>query len=207
MPNTSELAELLLVKLYELANENDFSKMWILDSIAAEFGADADIELLRGIATSLNDRGLIRRIVNGRQIIACITSEGAMFVERGGATGIVAQYQSNPERFTVHVDQSTRIYGNVHHSNIASHSTSSRQTIKASPEAADLLSSVRAAIERDDSLSAERKAEAWADVELVRTELERSSPREEILWSALGTLGDISSIASLVGQLGAAILG
>lgn len=207
MPNTTELAELLLVKLYELANERDFSQMWVLGSIAAEFGADADIERLRGIATSLNDRGLIRRIVNGRQIIACITAEGAMFVERGGDTGIVAQYRTNPEKFTLNLDQSTRIYGSVHNSNIASHSSSSHLTITASVEALALLANLREAIEHDGSLSPERRAEAWADIELVRTELGRSSPREQILRSALGTLGDISSITSLAGQLAAAIFG
>lgn len=207
MPNTTELAEFLLVKLYELANERDFSQMWVLGSIAAEFGADADIERLRGIATFLNDRGLIRRIVNGRQINACITPEGAMFVERGGDTGILAQYRTNPERFTLNLDQSTRIYGGVHNSNVASHSSYSRLAMTASTDALELLASLREAIEHDRSLSPERMAEACADIELVRAELGRSSPREQVLRSALGTLGDISSITSLAGQLAAAIFG
>lgn len=203
---TTELAELLLVRLYDLATENDYSQMWILDTVAAEFRDNIDRERVRGVVEALSNRGLIRRIINGRQILACITAEGAFLIERGGDTGVVSKFRTHPEHYMIHVDQSTQVYGDLQHSNLAVHSASTRQAIHASPEAHDLLAQIESALSRDSSLEAQQRDDAWADVNLIRAELDRPIPREGILREALATLGDISSIAALAAQLGSLLL-
>ncbi|HLY66251.1 MAG TPA: hypothetical protein VKU60_12010, partial [Chloroflexota bacterium] len=45
------------------------------------------------------------------------------------------------------------------------------------------------------------RAEALGDVTILRTELAREQPRRSIIAATLSTLGDLSSIASLVMQL------
>jgi hypothetical protein len=128
-----------------------------------------------------------------------ITAEGAMLVEEGGETGIISRYQSSPGSFIF--DQSTRIYGDVHGSQVTAHSQVAHQELRVSHEASTLISQIVERIASDTTLG-ERRDELRADAEMVQRELSRKEPRLQIVRSLLSTLSEASSVAGLVLQLG-----
>jgi len=200
---STELAELLLVRLYELAKQEDRHSVHILSAIASDFGV-TDKSHVSSVARMLEHRGLINAtFTRETEVYASIKAEGEFLVEQGGETGILRQYAQDPKSLLV-VDQSTHFHGSIAHSNIVTHS--SRVTQLNSTEVQRLLDLVHTVIAEDPSLPLEAKNRAWADVDLIRTEVERQAPREGIVREALATLGDIASITSFVAQLGSALL-
>lgn len=200
---STELADLLLVRLYELAKQEGRHSLHTLSAIASDFGV-TDKSQVFSVGSMLERRGLIyATFTHETEVHASIKAEGELLVEQGGETGILRRYAEDPKSLLV-LDQSTRFYGPIAHSNIATHSRSVTQFN--STEVQRLLNLVRTTIAEDSSLSPEAKNRAWADVDLIRTEVGRQAPREGIVREALATLGDIASITSFVAQLGGALL-
>lgn len=156
---------------------------------------EKDLRKLDNILKFLDVRGLVKDCQIAGDAMGYITTEGAMWVEEGGDTGIISRYKASPEGFVI--DQSTKIYGNVHGGQVASHSHTTTQHIGSSAEALALASQI---VDRltSDAASAE---EVVADAKLLEQELKRREPRRRLLQSLLSTLADISSISSLVSQL------
>ena len=103
MTNT-ELSELLLVRLYDLAESEGHFKLHDLNETAQEFGI-TDMARVFRLAQALEGRGLITgAFASGPSVHASITGEGTLFVEQGGNTGIIKDYREHPQSFTVTVD-------------------------------------------------------------------------------------------------------
>jgi hypothetical protein len=199
MTNT-QLAELLLVRLYDLAESGGHMTLHELNPIAKELGVTDSMKVFN-IAKSLEQRGLIKGAF-GRNVSACFTGNGSMFVEQGGDTGIIEEFRHSPARFIV--DQSTHFYGPVSGSNVAAHSTVGSQGV-ADSNVERLLKAIVDRLAADSSLDETRRSELRQDIEALRSELQRSSPRRGMLRELLSTLSDVSSIAQLATQLQAAL--
>lgn len=200
--NNTELAELLLAKLYELGEADGYTGTHSLTDIAAEFGVTEPGKVVNA-AKILHDRGLILAsfILSGPDAFARINSEGTLFVERGGQTGIIRRYQSDPAEFDISIDQSTHFHGSVSQSNIATHSAHVTQSTNLPEDLSNLLSQTISALHADKSLREAERNELISDVELLRTELARSHPRDSIVKAVISTLGSVASIGNFVIQL------
>lgn len=199
--NNRELSEVILVELYKLAEREGHGKPQSLSRIASRFG-EKDLHKLLNILKLLEGRGLARDCNIAGDAMGYITAEGAMLVEEGGETGIIPRYKASPGNFII--DQSTKIYGDVHGSQITAHSTVNQQELRMSSESAALINQIVEKIVSDTTLG-ERHDEILADAKLVQRELSREQPRWQIVGSLLSTLSDVSSVSSLVVQLGSAL--
>ena len=200
MTNT-ELAELLLVRLYELAEAEGHFKFHGLNEIAAEFGI-SDKSKVFNLGQALERRGLIQAsFVSGPAVHAAITGEGSLFVERGGDTGIIRDYREHPQNFSVSIDQSTHFHGAVAGSNVAVHSSYATQRLEPPPEIRSLLADLEATIRSSADIGERRREEALSDITILHSELAREKPRKPVVDTILSTLGDLSSITSLLMQL------
>lgn len=200
MTNT-QLTELLLVRLYDMAEAEGHGRWHSLNETAAEFGV-TDKEKVHNIADALERRGLIQAsFSHGPAVSACITGEGTLFVEQGGTTGVIKSYREHPHTFNVAIDQSTHFHAPIAGSNVAVHSGNANQNLAQPPEIIAILADIEASIREILGISEERREEALSDVAVLRSELTRKQPRRPIVEAVLATLGDLSSISSLLMQL------
>lgn len=199
---STELSELLLVRLYDLAEAEGHFKLHDLNGIARELGV-TDMARIFRLAQALEGRDLITgSFASGPSVHASITGEGTLFVEQGGNTGVIRDYREHPQTFTVAIDQSTHFHATVANSNVAVHSPETRQYSSASSaEISSLLAAIEASVQTDSGLDQRRRDEALSDISVLRSELARERPRRPVADSILATLGDLSSITSLLMQL------
>jgi predicted nucleotide-binding protein len=95
---TGEIAELILFRLYELAEKESHSELFSINDIAAEFGVTDKTKVLN-IAKLLENRGLIVAAHTFGGSHAMISGEGALLVESGGQTGVIQKFRGNPGDF------------------------------------------------------------------------------------------------------------
>lgn len=96
MTNT-QLADLFLQRLYDVSEAESHGTLLGLNGVAADVGV-TDTMKVYNVAKDLHSRGLIngRFNVGNGSVRASITSKGAMFVERGGETGIIRETRQQP---------------------------------------------------------------------------------------------------------------
>ncbi len=204
MSNT-ELAELFLTVVFDEAEKNGHGTRISLDEIASKFGVNDKMRVYN-IAKYLHDRNLIEADFTVGETWAMITGGGAIFVEQGGSTGIIGKYRANPNSY-ITIDNSTKIYGNVSNSNIATHSPHATQTASTkNPDIEKLILLITETIKKDSTLSTERIVDAIQDIESLKLQLSKKNKSLALINSILTNLSDISSIASFILQLTPLIL-
>ena len=196
---SAELAELFLTKLYELAESSDYSQHFNLRKIASEFG-ETDRTKVRNIAEYLKDKGLIKAFFSKDGAEATISGDGAMLVEKGGDTGIIKKYKENPES-VINIDQSTTIHGNVIQSNVSTHSPGVSQQLLGNEALDEVLDKMMRTVQADPVLSKEQITDILHDINTLKLQLNKSNRNKSFITAILSTLGNISSIASFVGQV------
>ncbi len=204
MKNT-ELAELLLTTLYDNAETEGHGKIVVLDNVAKQFGVTDRMKIFN-LAKYLESRGMIHPIYAGSGTLARITGEGAIFVERGGDTGIIPKYRKEPNSFVVNIDSSTRIYGDVSNSTVAVNSPGSTQSVLTKNEIGQLLTEIVKVLNSDTSLSKTKLADALQDIETLKLQLARSSRSKSVIEAILINLANIASIGSFIAQVSPLIL-
>jgi len=95
---TGEAAELILFRLYELAEKESHSELFSINDIAADFSVTHKTKVLN-IAKLLENRGLIVAAHTFGGSYAMISGEGALLVESGGQTGVIQKFCQNPGNF------------------------------------------------------------------------------------------------------------
>jgi hypothetical protein len=197
---TTQLTELLLLRLYDLANSRGHGEPIDLAAVAEEFGETDQMKVYTA-GTILQSRGLIRAAFRyGGAIDAWITGDGELFVEQGGTTGVISAFRRDPSGF-VSVDQSTHFHGPVSGSNVAVHSQVGNQSSPIPRDLTDFIDRIDGTLRQDLSLAEAQRRELFDDVQTLRDELQRQKPRSGILREILSTLADVSSVAGLVIQL------
>ncbi len=195
----TELSELILVRLYDLENEQGGGLHDLL-KLGEEFGETSRSKIDQA-AKVLEARGLILASFNMVTTNARITGEGSLFVEQGGETNVIARYREDPSSLTI-VDQSTHFHGTVSDSNVAVGSRDVTQSIE-STETTTLLNEIHETLVNDQSLENAARTDLLNDVETLRAELSRVAPRQGVLKAILSTLRDVASIGGLVAKLAA----
>jgi hypothetical protein len=153
----------------------------------------------------LFEEGLLKYGSRGPQMSVNITHFGVKEVEEA---------LSNPNDSTKYfpalnliiqvdkIDQSTNIYGDVDHSNISAHSSNVTQRTGQGAEILGLLDEIFKKLQDDATLPHAVREDCLADMETLRREMDRQTPRTGILRELLSSLGPVSSIAGLVLQMG-----
>jgi hypothetical protein len=114
----TELADLILTRMYDLAQTQGYAEQFDVRAIAREFGEHEYMKVFNA-SKVLEDKGwILANFTMDEGIHAFLTGEGSIAVERGGITGIIHAFRQNPRRFLV-VDQSTHYHGPISGQNIA----------------------------------------------------------------------------------------
>jgi hypothetical protein len=195
-----ELAELFLTTIFDEAEAKGHTTQVHLDVVADKFGVTDQMKV-RNAADYLHSRGLIVSLPRHGGTWGMITGEGAVFVERGGETGIIRKYRENPSSYVVNIDKSTTIVGNVTSSNLSIHSADVSQTISVDQKVGELLSQIVQTLQKDAQLSKQQLADALQDIQTLKMQLSKSTKNKTTIESILATLANISSIGSLITQL------
>lgn len=141
---------------------------------------------------ALEGQGFIEDMRIANAYLARLTPAGIARVESG--RGVVL------DRGVALVDRSTNIHGDVIGSNLAVNSRNVSQEVVWS-ESTALLQRIEQTLEADQAVTSAVRRDCLADIETLRRELAREQPRRSVFREILSSLGDISSITSLVLQL------
>src|SRR5256885_7315151 len=94
----SQFVELLLVRLYELEQEQSSTEFFDVDAIARELKDPVPEGWTFDAAKVLQSRGLIDCIFTLGGAHAHLTGEGRLFIEEDkGRTGIISEYKHAPD--------------------------------------------------------------------------------------------------------------
>jgi hypothetical protein len=201
----TELADLILVRMHDLAQAQGYAQAFDLIAIAHEFGV-ADNHKVNNAAKVLDGRGLISAdFLYGGGVCAFLTGEGSVAVEQGGITGIIHAYRHNPQRYLVSVvDRSTHINAPLSTGNIAINSQVGSQSATSSalsPEVLDLLDRISNQLRQSAELAEARRRDLLDDIQTLCLELQRAAPRTGMIHELLSPLANIATISDLVIQL------
>jgi hypothetical protein len=194
---TEEIAELLLVCLYELAEEAPHPNfLFSVNDFMSKLGR-VDREEVQKAINYLGDRGFVILasfdMLGG--ISAGITIEGSVFVEKGGETGVIEQYRKSrqaltrtcPGPFPPPIDQRGTEEVNEDPNPIFA-----RRAVEA------ILEDIKEMLDGDSTVTAEAKKDLLSDVATLKIQLERNVRSRQIIDVVLGNLSGISSIVPLV---------
>lgn len=197
----SELAELFLMYLYDAAENEGHLKMFSLNDFAKQLGV-SDIGKIINAAKILERRGLIKNVSYqiGGNVDASVSGEGCLLVERGGQTGIITKYRNNPDAYTVNINQSTVIHGNVSSSNIAAHSSNVTQKVL-SNDIQHIITQIINTLNKDASLSPADREDLLHDVETLKGQLSKNKKDRTLIERVLSNLSGVASIGSFVTNL------
>jgi hypothetical protein len=189
------LAELLLVSLYDLSEEQPHSYFFFqLDQIGTRVGA-TDMEQLTKAAHILEDRGFAMLSASPLSILsAMISSDGISFVESGGETGIIKTYRNNPREVIDIVSKEVQ-------APLESVSNSIQEDIPATVQALSLnetmqtiLSRIGSVLADDSSIITTVREDAIKDLESLKIQLSRSSQNWRLVEMLLDALAEIPSL-------------
>jgi predicted nucleotide-binding protein len=105
---STELAELFLTRLYDLAETKGHGNYYSLDEIAGEFG-EKDRGKVMEVARYLASQGWIDKSITTGGSSARILGAGSVFVEQGGRTGIIQKYRASRNQIPMS-DPSNRVF-------------------------------------------------------------------------------------------------
>lgn len=193
--DSTTLAELLLVSLYDLAEEQPHSYFFFqLDEIGTRLGATDMGQMIKAVQI-LETRGFAMLSVGPWSALsAMISGDGISFVENGGETGIIKAYRSNPREVIDIVSREVQ----------APPETVQTFSQEAMPEKAqDLslnevihtnLSRIALVLVNDPSIEAASREDAIKDLESLKIQLSRSSRNWRLIEMLLDALAEIPSL-------------
>lgn len=180
--SNTELAELILTRLYELAESSGYGTYWNIISIANEF-YEKDFQKIFNIVKYLENYGFISPIYAlGGFVHALITGQGAIFVENGGKTGIIRKYKSNP---------SVYIFSDISNSNIMINSVDASQEFTIEKKI-QLIETIKNSINNEKDLSIEEKEDYLKDVESLKYQINKATPNKKIINVILESLSNVN---------------
>lgn len=192
-----EKANQFLMLLHQFANYKGYDFYADANKICETLGI-TDMAEVRRIVKLLENRGLVDPIWTLSDTSVILNEDGIVFVESGYSLSSVLQPDAP---VNVHIDQSTTVHGNIERSNLAVHSESANQSLSDASSYIQVLDEMRQAIENDQSLSDQEKADHMTDVENLRRELAKNKPKRTNVHTYIASLGGLASLGSFVNQL------
>lgn len=195
----SELAELLLTELYDFAQSKGYEQSIDLQKIAKRFGEN-DRGKVRQAAKFLENSGYIKAIfTNEGPVLATMTGQGSVFVEKGGRTGVISKYRQDPGAFQISIEHVT--IQSVSSSNLAIGSPGATQHIAANQDIRHLLEEIKKALQTDQTLSEAQRTDALADVETLAVQARKEKQDGRIIKLIADGLEKIEKIKPLLSPL------
>jgi hypothetical protein len=193
--DSTTLAELLLVSLYDLTEEQPHSYFFFpLDEIGIRLGAN-DMEQMIKAVQILETRGFAMLSVGPWSALsAMISSDGIFFVESGGETGIIKAYRNNTQEIIEMVSMEVQV------SPEAAPNFPQEVAPEEAPEPLPgdtmngILSRIGFDLENDPTITPSIREDAMRDLESLKIQLSRSSRNWRLIETLLDALAEIPSL-------------
>ncbi len=193
--NIEELGELLLVSLYDQAETlgNNYF-LFSLNEIASSLGIE-DMQQVAEAAFSLESTGyLLLSHDAGGALNAFITTDGCLFVESGGNTGIIKEY--NDYKTTLQSDSG---FPCPDPSVDIVQGASPQTTIEGAIQ--DVLARIKGTIALDTTLEKSVRDDLLGDVETLTIQVAKTKVNKVIVESTLKSLSQLPSLQPLTEEL------
>ena len=118
-----------------------------------------------------------------------------MYVESERGSGIIGEYRRSDQIVVVVGDANQVAVGHGQHVVQIAQGDLSKE------EAIELLDEAEAKLTDDATLSSDERADALADVQSARAQLEKRTPNRDVLKTLFAALGAIASIADIAAKL------
>lgn len=188
----SELAELILTELYDLAESSGYDTFWNMRAIANKFG-ESDYQKIFNVIKVLDNAGYVMPIYAfGGVLQAKITGTGSLLVENGGNSGIIKEYRRNPSIY-INIE-------NVTNSPISVMSDNVRQKVSSlnQDRLNSIISDMKKIIAEDAELTREQKIDRLSDIESLKLQMSKIKKNQNMINYLIC---ELKSVASLKGQL------
>jgi hypothetical protein len=197
---TDQLAELFLASLYDMAEAAPHPYfLFTMNEFAPRMGI-SDMAELRKAISLLEDKGLVYLASTDAWggISAGITMEGSVFVEKGGETGIIERFRTDPSSIGVAPGQvsSPLLAERVPEPTVPS--TPPSQPPISDQEGSMLqavLSEMATAIQNDTTMEPSARRDLLADIETLGIQLSKRTKNQAIIMAILDNLAGFSSLA------------
>ncbi len=199
---TDELAELFLASLYDMAEAAPHPYfLFTMNEFAPRMGI-SDMAELRKAISLLEDKGLVYLASTDAWggVSAGITMEGSVFVEKGGETGIIERFRTDPFSIGIAPGQGT--------SQLPVDSVPEPTvppTPPSQPPSSDhkggmldaVLSEMATAVRNDSTMEPSARRDLLADIETLGIQLSKKTKNQAIIMAILDNLSEFSSLAPL----------
>jgi len=193
--DSTTLAELLLVSLYDLAEEQPHSYFFFqLDEIGTRLGA-TDMGQMIKAAQILETRGFAMLSVGPWSALsAMISGDGISFVENGGETGIIKAYRSNPREVIDIVSREVQAPSESVQNFSQEAMPEKTQDLSLNEVIHTNLSRIGLVLVNDPSIETSIRENAIKDLESLKIQLSRSSRNWRLIEMLLDALAEIPSL-------------
>lgn len=191
----SILAELLLVSLYDLTEEQPHSYFFFpLDEIGIRLGATDPGQMIKAVQI-LESRGFAMLSVGPWSALSVmISSDGIFFVENGGETGIIKAYRQNPQEIIETVSREVQAPPESETNFTQDVSPEKVPDLSPSEMINTILSQIGLVLANDSTITSSFREDAMRDLESLRIQLSRSSRNWRLVESLLDALAEIPSL-------------
>jgi len=192
--------DLVLARLYEAEERAVAGRQQVLD--VAEVMSDlADVvpeDWAWDAAKYIVDQGLGHDFLAMGSATTALTPAGRVFVENERGTGIIGEYRRSDQLVVVLGDANQVAVGHGQQVMQIAQGDLSKE------EVVELVGQAEARVADDQSLSDDESADALADLQAVRAQLEKKTPNREALKALVAGLAGVASIADIVAKLSGA---
>lgn len=193
--DSTTLAELLLVSLYDLAEEQPHGYFFFqLDEIGTRLGATDMGQMIKAVQI-LETRGFAMLSVGPWSALsAMISSDGISFVENGGETGIIKAYRSNPREIIDIVSREVQAPSESVQNFSQEVMPEKAQDLSLNEMIHTNLSRIDLVLFNDPSIETSAREDAIKDLESLKIQLSRNSRNWRLIEMLLDALAEIPSL-------------
>jgi hypothetical protein len=200
--DSTTLAELLLVSLYDLAEEQPHSYFFFqLDEIGTRLGATDMGQMIKAVQI-LETRGFAMLSVGPWSALsAMISGDGISFVENGGETGIIKAYRSNPREVIDIVSREVQAPSESVQNFSQEAMPEKVQDLSLNELIHTNLSRIGLVLVNNPSIETSVREDAIKDIESLKIQLSRSSRNWPLIGMLLDALAEIPSLLPSLKEL------
>jgi len=193
--DSTTLAELLLVSLYDLAEEQPHGYFFFqLDEIGTRLGATYMGQMIKAVQI-LETRGFAMLSVGPWSALsAMLRSDGISFVENGGETGLIKAYRSNPREIIDIVSREVQAPSESVQNFSQEVMPEKAQDLSLNEMIHTNLSRIDLVLFNDPSIETSAREDAIKDLESLKIQLSRNSRNWRLIEMLLDALAEIPSL-------------
>lgn len=193
-----EFIDLLMARLLELEREERPGALVDLNELARGLKVKVPEQWVFDAGKVLESRGWAQVLFTmGGGCHARLTGEGRLYVEEERGTGIIRRYHEAPAQFISVLGTGNQII-------VESTTGAVSQAVAIEQERAPafhVLSQLKDALERDQTLVDSQREDLLADVQMIEQQLRKREPNRTVLAALLEPLSRVASGAGLVADL------